>query len=406
VWQDEIVKHGFDGLIEVYNANVGSVRLQAGRLNSKLQEIKKPVFMVLVNYERVWRPPLITALIKAGFNLMLVDESHRIKAHNSAVSKGVYEIGKAVPKRFLLTGTPLVNGLMDAYGQWRLIDPKLLVVDTRVKARYPSFFHFRNFFCNLEPIRGVYGAYKIVGFKNVDEFNRRMASVTLHIRSESVLDLPSRIETVVPVELPPNALKHYRNLRDRFITDIRSGVVTVDNVLVKSLRLHQLVGGFIPADNSSEYTHIHSAKLDACFEIIEDLPPAEKVVIFAKYTSEVKALEGEAVKRGYRVCVLSGSRNELARWQQGPHEKIIIVQIDTGAEGISLVQAKYVIYYSVTYSLGTFEQSQARVSRPGQKSSTVWYYYLTAINTIDGIIVDALKRKAKINESVYEALKQ
>jgi hypothetical protein len=103
------------------------------------------------------------------------------------------------------------------------------------------------------------------------------------------------------------------------------------------------------------------------------------------------------------VSILSGEYDELENWQQG-NTRFLVVQIDSGAEAISLVRASHAIYYSVTYSLGKFEQSQMRINGPKQKAKKLHYYYIIASHTIDDDIYSALQSKTDVKNKVMKSL--
>jgi len=83
---------------------------------------------------------------------------------------------------------------------------------------------------------------------------------------------------------------------------------------------------------------------------------------------------------------------------------VLAVQIRAGAEGVDLTRAAHCVFYSVSHSLGDYEQALARVHRPGQTRS-VSYYHIVTRDTIDQSIYNALSRKASVIESVVSRLR-
>ena len=63
----------------------------------------------LTTYARLWREPLLTKLIKANFDIIVLDESHYIAAPNSKVSKAAHKLSKVIHYRYAMTGTLLSN---------------------------------------------------------------------------------------------------------------------------------------------------------------------------------------------------------------------------------------------------------------------------------------------------------
>jgi SNF2 family DNA or RNA helicase len=76
-----------------------------------------------------------------------------------------------------------------------------------------------------------------------------------------------------------------------------------------------------------------------------------------------------------------------------------------GGLGIDLTAARRCVYYSLGFSLGDYEQSLARLHRPGQ-GHPVTYYHLVAEGTVDRRVYRALSKRRDVVESVLEELKR
>jgi SNF2 family DNA or RNA helicase len=92
----------------------------------------------------------------------------------------------------------------------------------------------------------------------------------------------------------------------------------------------------------------------------------------------------------------------LERWQAGD-AVILGVQIQSGGVGIDLTRAAYAVYYSLGFSLGDYEQSLARLRRPGQ-TRCIRYYHLVAPGTVDQQVYAALKERRSVVEAVLQNL--
>lgn len=405
VWSEESAKFGYDGLL-VVSLGYKSVRASVEDLDFFIdqQETTPYQLVVVMNYDRVWRQPLFDSLQDAGFDAMVLDESHAVKANNGSISNAVYELSKIIPRRMLLTGTPMPNGPMDMYGQLRVIDPELV----RVHPVRKGFGVYREFFCELEPVRGApAGIVEIVGYKNVPEFQRRMASVTLQIKTEDVFDMPDVMHIERKMSLSPSAMKLYKTLKKESIVEVGDGVVTTDNVLVKATRLHQITGGFATLGRMSAerslVEQVDTEKLATLLDIVDGFAPDEPFIVFAKYTAEISAISNMFNHEGFKTSVLSGTINELPDWKEGKTQALV-VQIDTGAEGISMARADYAIYYSLGYSLGKYEQSLFRIIDGNKANKKVAYYHIIARGTIDETIYEALKNKEDVNAAILDSL--
>jgi SNF2 family DNA or RNA helicase len=151
---------------------------------------------------------------------------------------------------------------------------------------------------------------------------------------------------------------------------------------------------------------IDSGKTELLEEIIEDISEEEPVVVFCRFKHDLDEIKAVAEKLGRTYGEISGSRKDAlddkAELQDGI--QIAGVQIQAGGVGIDLTKSHYCIYYSVGYSLGDYEQSLARIHRPGQ-TKPVFYYHLVASGTIDEVIYSNLKNKKDVISTIIETKK-
>ena len=189
----------------------------------------------------------------------------------------------------------------------------------------------------------------------------------------------------------------YTRLEKEFYTAVGEGKVTIQNALVKILRLQQVTSGHIKDDD--EMTHdIHTGKIDALTALLIDIPADEPVVVFCRFLWDLDAIHKAAHAASRQSMELSGRRKELTAWT-AKQSDVLAVQINAGAEGIDLTKAHYCVYFSFTHSLGQWEQAHARVHRPGQ-DRTVFHFYLTCQGTIDTKILSALQEKKDVVDAI------
>jgi SNF2 family DNA or RNA helicase len=136
---------------------------------------------------------------------------------------------------------------------------------------------------------------------------------------------------------------------------------------------------------------------------MDGLAQGEPVIVFARFHADLDAIHRVAGKQGRSVGELSGRVNQLAAWQAGECD-VLAVQIQSGGVGIDLTRAHYVMYYSLGYNLGEYEQSLARPRRPGQEHP-VTYYHLIAKGTIDSIVYRALAKRRRVVDEVLKEIR-
>jgi len=405
VWPYEFEKHGFTQY-KILTLDKGTVAKKAQVAKQFIEghtHTKEP-FVIVINYESIWRPPLgpvynkANQLINAGLFLktswdcIVSDECHRISAPGSKVSFFMKRLGTKAKKRLGLTGTPLNGSPLSIYGQYRFLDPTVFGTSFhRFKMRYALY--------------GGYQNHEIIDYINMDEFKMKLESISDRVRTQDVVDLPDRMFEIRTCQLCKSAQKIYNDLSKNFILEVSEGKLTTTTALTKLLRLQQLTGGSLPLDDG-KYIEADDSKLNLLKDILIDFDTHEPVVIFCRFTKDIervkKLCESKPLKRN--VAELSGQMNQLQEWQNGKFD-VLVVQIRAGGVGIDLTRSRYAIYYSMGYSLTDYEQSLARIHRPNQTRTTA-YYTLIAENTIDMRVYMALKNKKKVVDDIIDSVQK
>jgi SNF2 family DNA or RNA helicase len=387
---------------------------QAKAALAQAEEAGRPVILV-VNYESVWREPLGSFLKQAGLDCVVLDESHRIKSPGSRVSLYCTALGKRVPYRMALTGTPAHNSPLDVYAQYRFLDPGIFGT---------NFSAFRNRYA----VMGGYGGYQVIAYRvsptlpdgqpnpyyspKLDrEFQERMYSIAFRVRTGDVLDLPPEMDEERRFNLSNSARKIYTELYRDMVADVGSGKVTVVNALTRLLRLQQITSGFLPVEDEGGTTNlqqIDTSKQELLADLLEDLPAHEPLVVFFRFTHDADSIRQKVEAAGRRYYELSGRINQLEDWKtERPGDRpagVIAVQIRAGGAGVDLTRACYCAYYSLGFSLGDYDQSRRRINRPGQ-TRPVRFYHLIANGTVDEDVYAALKAKTDVVNHIVDGMK-
>lgn len=382
VWRREVARHWpltDDARVTVLG---GTAAQKAAQLRDAAKHAPS---IVVVNYEAAWRKPLSEALIAASFDVVVGDESHRIKSPTGKASKFAAKVGASADRRLALTGTVMPHSPLDVYAQFRFLDPSVFGTSyTRFRARYAV--------CDR-----MYPS-KVIKWINQDELAAKMSPLTFSCRAADVLTLPEITHTTVPVELDGKARKAYRDLERDLVAEIDGEIVTATNALAKLLRLQQVTSGVVAGVRCS------TAKQDALADLIADIPASEPVVVFARFVADLDAVAEIATKLGRRYGEVSGRRKDLTPHSTMPEGiDLMGVQIQSGGAGIDLTRACYAAYFSVGFSRGDYEQSVARLHRPGQ-DRPVRIYHLVAERTVDEAVYKALDNRRELIESVLKEL--
>lgn len=342
--------------------------------------------IAIINYEATWR--IIDELLKWDADMVIADESQRIKTPGAKQSKAMHRLGKKAKYKLILTGTPVLNSPLDVFSQYKFLDDSIFGT---------SFYAFRNRYA----IMGGYGGYEVIDYKNLDELKEKVHSIAYRVTKEEALDLPEQVDQILYCELEPKAQQIYDEIKEESYAKLATaGEVTVQNVLTEILRLQQVTGGYITTDTGVS-EKISSAKINVLKDIITDTD--KKLVIFARFLSEIKEIMGLLDELGIEYGWITGAQKkrseEVRRFQEDPTCRVFIAQTQTAGLGITLTAADTAIFYSLDYSYANYDQAKARLHRIGQKNKCT-YIHLIAKNTIDEKVLRALKEKKNIAEEI------
>lgn len=381
-------------------ADIHPVILTAGTGKKRAEVLQKALatagtktLVVICNYDAVWRGELAAAVQGVKWKAIVLDESHRIKSPAGKQSRWLFNLAKKQPlaKRVLLTGTPMPHSPLDIWAQYRFLD---------VNVFGPSFTKFRARYADCDRMFPS----KVKKWINQEELTRKIDEHAWRVTADEVLTLPEAIHESLPVTLSAATMRYYRDIEREMVAAIGDGTVTCDNGLVKLLRLQEATSGRARLDDSPGTTPIDGtpAKRMVLQEWLEDLPATEPVVVFAKFRGDLDDIAAVARELGRGYSEVSGREKSLAAWQAGD-TAILGVQIQSGGTGLDLFKACYCAYYSLGFSLGEYEQSLARLHRPGQ-TRCVRYYHLVAKGTVDEAVYAALRERRNVVEAVLSRL--
>ena len=404
VWKPQFLVHAPDSRIYVLDVSKVATKDKAGVVRQGVVDAGKDQLVIVVNYDSVWREPFRGFLLKLGLEAVICDESHRIKTPGSRCSKSLQLIGRRVPNRFLMSGTPLSQSPLDIYAQYRFLAPEIYGT---------SFGRFQAQYANMIPMHGGFSVInKKDPYKNLDELQEKMFSCAFSVEVDQ--NLPETQDIVVEFDMSPTAQKHYKEMYKEGVLELKEGYVEAGNVLAIMTRLQQITSGYLPVDTGEvddrgypvkKVVAIDDSRQLALVELFEDLPPEEPIVVFAKYKKDIKNIRQAAKDAGRNSSELSGMRDTLHRWLAGK-SNVLVVQISSGAEGIDLTRSKYCIYYTMDHSLAKYKQSRKRVHRPGQTRPVIYYKFVARMKkgkTIDQRIVESLANNQSLVDSIMES---
>ena len=349
--------------------------------------------VAVVNYESAWR--MEDELRAWGPDMIIADESQRIKTPGARQSKGMHRLGAIAKYRLILTGTPVSNGPLEFWSQYRFLDPTIF---------QPSYYAFRNRYA----IMGGFQRHQVVGYQDLPELVQKAHAVAFRVTKDEALDLPEAVDQYLFCSMDKQALSLYNQMVRESVAELNAETtVTAINVLSRLLRLSQFAGGFY-RDEGGKLHEVSNAKITLFKETLDDLLGAgKKIVVFARFLPEIGAIVEhlEKTKIGYALitgAVPGEARGaEVDRFQEDPDCRVFVAQEATAGLGITLTAADTAIFYSLDYSYANYDQCRARIHRISQEKKCTFIHLVTE-NTVDEAIILALATKEDLASTVVD----
>lgn len=385
VWRDELREH--------FNIRYHIEFLEELKDNSRTLkryvDAQTTLKFLIVTHGASWRSEKI--LRRIPWDMVIVDESHRIARPKSKQSKAIHRVGRPSRYRLILTGTPVGNDEIDLWSQFRFLIPKLLGDNWEV---------FETRWCKKFGWELLKRALK----KHLKEkYLKKLAPYTHRVEAREVLDLPPETHQYIHTEMTGKSLKIYEELKEKFLVEIGDDLLVTKYKVTQMMKLHQITGGFVRLEDGRDI-EIQSNKFDALADWLEDWPKDKPLVIFCNFISEIERIGTILKRRKIKWGYIGDGHSDYKAFKSKKTIDTLIVQI-ASATSINLTRASTAIFYSTDFSYYNYNQALKRLVRNLQKSKVIFVHFLQK-KTIDIYIQKAIKRKSSIADYVISRLRK
>ena len=339
-----------------------------------------PVNTVLMSFNSAIVESTKANLLKVKWDVIIIDECHKVKSHNSKTSKLVYQLSKKAEYVWGLSGTPRGNNDLDIYCQFHN-----MCISDWGSINYTTFV---NTCCDIE--KKYFGGNIInsptgITAKFKPGWDKQVAMYTQRVDYSDEDDMPDL--KVNEIFLPYVPTKEYLQAED--------GVIKVNDYestmtkLAAIQKLHQAANGFlyIPDENDDNKRLIYkierNAKLDWLINNLTKLP----TVIVYRFEADYEDIYSELSAKGYTCTECVEDFKQLKA-------DILLLQCSR-CESFNLQMCKRIIFYTLDYSYIKYNQMIHRVWRMGQDEN-VEIVILLFNNTVETNIWNAVKNKEKL----------
>ena len=340
---------------------------------------------VVVNYDilgntkrgRGW----INRLARIDFQVLIVDECHKIKNIKAKRTKAVLTIGQSTPHVIGLSGTPIQNGPHEFFTILKLVDPTI----------FPNYQEFLIRYCGAK--KKPWGLELGEPTRIEELYNILRKTVMIRRRKEEVLkELPDKIRTFVPFKLDKKKMDIYYEHLQQFAEWAEQAGVEDSGaaILAKLASLRSLVANL---------------KLSYVLNWIDDfLESGQKIIVFGYHRKVLEKIrqyyDGNAVLL-YGGMSAKQKDEVVQQFLNDPDCRVFVGNILAAGEGLTLNVANNVCFVELDWVPGNLQQAEDRCHRIGQKN-TVYSWYFMAQKTVEEILVDAILKKHLVVSQVLD----
>lgn len=346
------------------------------------------------------RPAIIRWLEKASRPGMIVDELHKIKRRGRKQSRAIRVLGRRADWRLGLTGTPISQGLEDAWPYFDYLAPNVFGKWKKFEARYLKMGGFRRW--NKWTKRSE--PTKIVGYRNKQQFARILAEHSFRVKLGDVTPTKMKLQRVlITGSLDATEAQAYDEIENELETYVTGERIRAPLVITQAMKLHQITGGHIICEPvvkhgrklAPKVRKLGDSKLALLRAALSAIPPGEKVVVIARFRHEIRAIRRTLEASGRTWHVVSAD----TPWERTFKTDAVVLQIAQAAS-IDLSSSRRIIFYSWDYSYINFEQARFRILSYTQTRAT--YYFLIVRGSIDEVLYETITRKKRLADLVVD----
>jgi len=373
VWSDEIEKWSYKS---------------SAMLSAKDKKLDFSKDFTIVNYEIIKK--FLPELKKQKFDCIILDESHFIKSTKAQRSKAVKKL--KIPRRLLLTGTPITNKPLDIWNQLNYIN----------KDVWNNWLSFRDTY-----IRGYYhprfSYFVETGTKNIKELSEKIKPFAFRKRKEEILsELPPKIYNKITISIDGEYEKQYSLAIDNF----RKFLLEYTGLNQGEINKRMRGEAFAKVQTLKQICTRHKVETGIIKSIVENIlenNPDDKIVVFSQYRGVVKDIQSQ-IPNSVMVhgeIDIDDRRKAVNQFQNDDETKVFIGTVQTSGVGITLTRASNVIFADLLWNPSDQEQAIDRCHRIGTIKA-VNIFYILSKGTIDEVIHNLLNNKQSTIDQIID----
>lgn len=358
----------------------------------RIEMVQGDYEFVIANYDGL---NLIADEIRADgrFDLVIVDEANAYKTATTKRWKSLKSVIRPDTHLWMMTGTPASQSPVDAYGLAKLVNPEGV----------PQFYTAWR-----DKVMYKLTMFKWVPKPDAAGMVHEVLQPAIRFTKAQCLDLPPVLTTTREVPLTPQQAKYYNMLKEHMLVETAGESITAVNAAAGVSKLLQISCGAAYTDDKEVVEFDASPRLAVLEEILNET--SRKVIVFALFRSTIDSIHTHLTKHNITAeCIHGGvtpskRADIIHRFQHSPDPRILVMQPQATAHGITLTAADTVVFYGPLMSVEQYIQCIARADRKGQNSDKVTVVHIQG-SPIERKMFRALELKVGDNTLLTDMFK-
>lgn len=328
------------------------------------------------------------------FDMVVIDELSSFKNWQAKRFRSFMKVRPKVKRIVGLTGTPSGNGLMDLFGEYKILDGGERL------GRFISQYRI-DYFVPDQMNGPIVYSYKLRPGADKRIYNK-IDDITISMKNTDYLQMPELITSEYKVYLDEKERADYEKLKSELVLTVPGDEITAANAASLSGKLTQMANGAVYSDNG-EVTEIHDKKLEALEDIIE-AANGKNLLIAYWYKHDLMRIMKCLEQLGVHYRKLDSDLS-IREWNSG-NLQVGLIHPASAGHGLNLQSGgSTIVFFGMIWSLELYQQTVARLWRQGQTSGTVVVQHIVTADTIDEKILKALNAKDMNQAALINAVK-
>jgi len=350
----------------------------------RIEMVQEDYEFVIANYDGL--NLIASEIVNDGrFDLVIVDEANAYKTPTTNRWKSLKAVLKPETRLWMMTGTPASQSPLDAYGLAKLVNP----------SGVPNFYTAWRDKVMLKATM-----FKWVPKPEAKALVLEALQPAIRFTKEQCLDLPPVMTMTRTVALTPQQIKYYNALKDRLMVEAAGETITAVNAAAGVSKLLQISCGAVYTDDKDVVEFDATPRLNELNAILGETD--RKVLVFAMFRSSIDTIHTHLTKHTISAeCIHGGvsptkRADIIRRFQHEPNPRVLVMQPQATAHGITLTAADTVVFFGPLMSVEQYIQCIARADRKGQNAEKVSVYHIES-SPIEKKMFSALVSKVDDN---------